>query len=89
MEFEWDEEKRWRNRNSHGVDFPDAEPAFFDPLALEMEDPDSEGEQRHVRIGRGFGDAVLVVVYTWRGSRARVISVRKATRTERRQYEGE
>lgn len=87
MELEWDEAKRRENQRKHGIDFAEGEPVFFDPMALRIEDPDAEGEQRHVLVGLGFHGNVLPVTYTWRGDRARIVSARKATRRERRQYE--
>lgn len=88
-ELEWDETKRRQNRQDHGVDFAEVEPLFYDPLAIARADPDVEGEQRHILIGQGFGKAFLVVIYTWRGDRARIISARKASRSGRRQYQEE
>lgn len=71
----------------HGVDFADAVLVLEDDLALTMEDPDSEEEARFITMGHDPYGRVLVVVYTWRGDRTRLISARKATGSERRRYE--
>lgn len=86
VEFEWDEEKAAANLRKHGVDFADAVLVFEDDLALTMEDPDSEREARFITMGHDPYGRVLVVVYTWRGERIRLISARKATGKERRRY---
>lgn len=90
MIFTWDDQKRQKNRRTHGVDFADAVGIFFDDLALTIEDRDAEGEQRLVTLGRDFLDRMLVVVYTQRdGDEVRIISARKASPGERKAYEGE
>ena len=71
----------------HGVSFADAVAVFSDHAALTMEDDDPD-EQRFVTIGIDALGYILVVTYTWRGEEIRVISARKATARERRQYEG-
>ena len=59
-----------------------------DPLAVTVEDPDAEGEQRFISIGLGSAGELLVVVWTERDDECRVISARRATRKEWKQYEG-
>ena len=86
MRFEWDPEKARANRAKHGVDLAEAVAVLFDDLALTKADVD-EDEERFVSIGADSLNRVLVVVYTWRKNRIRVISARKATRREREQYE--
>lgn len=85
---EWDRKKAQSNLQKHGVDFADAALALEDPMALTMSDPDFEAEDRFLTIGSDPRGRVLVVAYTWRSETARIISARKATRKERRQYEG-
>jgi len=68
------------------VDFADATGALFDDLAITLTDLYEE-EERFVTIGTDALSRVLVVVYTWRGDRVRIISARRATRLERKQYE--
>jgi len=85
--YEWDEPKAAANLRKHGVDFADAALVLEDDLALTMRDPVGRGEARWVTMGQDPNRRVLVVVYTWRGERIRLISARKATGAERRRYE--
>ena len=87
MHTVWDPAKAQENRAKHGVSFPDAEPALFDPHAITHEDAYAEGEQRFVTVGVDALGRVVVVVYTYRGETVRIISARKATRNESRAYE--
>ena len=86
MEFEWDPNKAASNLRKHGVRFAEAATVFEDDAMLTMPD-DEPDEERFVAIGIGSMGRVLVVVYTTRGDRIRIISARKATRQERSQYE--
>lgn len=86
MSFEWDEVKAEKNLRDHGVDFADAATIFEDDLALTISD-DAPGEERFVTLGLDALGRHLVVVYTWREDRIRIISARKALKTERRRYE--
>jgi uncharacterized DUF497 family protein len=88
MRIQYDPAKDAANVRKHGVSFPDAEGVFKDPLALTIEDPDAQGERRYVAIGLGNLGDLLVVVYTERAEEYRLISARRATRKERRTYEG-
>ncbi len=88
MEFEWDPEKAEENLRNHGVAFTEAQTVFGDPLEVTIPDPDhSDGEFRFLSLGRSEADRLLVVSYTERGSRIRIISAREATPKERRDYE--
>jgi hypothetical protein len=87
MNVIWDPEKAKTNLRRHKIRFSDAEPLFFDPMALTREDDDSEGEQRFVSIGLDALSRILVVAYTYRGEDIRLISARRATSTERKHYE--
>ena len=88
MKYEWDPAKAASNRNKHGVDFADAVGVFEDDLAITIEDQDAEGERRFITIGMDFTLKILVVVYTSRVADViRIISARKATKTERQTYE--
>lgn len=87
VEFEWDARKAASNLRKHGVDFADAATVLHDELAITIPDPDFE-EQRFITVGTGAAGRRLVVVYTWRDDRIRIISARRATRRERRTYEG-
>jgi len=88
VRFSPDAAKAASNLRKHGVSFADAEGVLQDPLGVTVEDPDAEGEQRFVSIGLGSAGELLVVVWTERDDECRVISARRATRKERRQYEG-
>ena len=89
MEYEWDAAKAKANLRKHGVAFADAALALEDPRALTIADPDSSGEQRFVNLGSDPSGRVLLTIFTPRGTRVRIISSRKASRTERRAYENQ
>ena len=88
MRFQYDPAKAAANVRKHGVWFADAEGVFKDPLALVMEDPDALGEHRYMAVGLGHLGELLVVVYSERAEEYRLISARRATRKERKAYEG-
>ncbi len=88
MQFEWDPRKAAANAKRHGVGFAEAQTVFGDPLESTIPDPDhSVGEHRFLSVGRSDAGRVLVVSYTERGGRVRIISARPATARERRAYE--
>jgi uncharacterized DUF497 family protein len=87
MLVEWDALKEELNARKHGIHFADAVPVLEDERALTMVDPSSDEEERWVTIGLNIYGRTIVLVYTWRGDRARLISARKATARERRLYE--
>ena len=87
MSFEWDPTKAEANIKKHRVDFADAVIVLEDPQAITDDDPDHE-EARYITIGMDAYGRILVVVYTWRKDVIRLISARKATNLERKQYEG-
>jgi len=87
MHFRFDPKKAASNLKKHGVSFADAEGVFYDPLAIHMEDPDAESEERFIATGMGSAGQILVVIYTLRGEEIRLISVRPATRREVKVYE--
>jgi uncharacterized DUF497 family protein len=86
MEVEWDPAKARANHRKHGIRFADAVAALEDSGAISVRD-DSEDEERWITIGIDGLARTLVVVYTWREERIRLISARLATRKESRQYE--
>lgn len=91
IEFEWDPRKDRSNRKKHGVSFNEAATAFYDEEGLLLDDPDhSDEEDRFVLLGLSSTLRLLVVVHAYRGSDAiiRIISARKATRSERDLYRG-
>jgi uncharacterized DUF497 family protein len=83
---QWDVEKAAANLRKHGVDFAEAETAQRDEMAMTMPDDDPE-EERFLTLEMDALGRLLVVVYEWRDDDVRLISARKASRTERRQYE--
>ena len=86
--FVWDPVKAAENVKDHNVTFDEASTVFGDPLALLMPDPDhSEGEERYLLLGMSNQERLLVVSFTERPPRTRLISARRATRRERRRYE--
>jgi uncharacterized DUF497 family protein len=87
VDVEWDTAKARSNLQKHGVDFADAATALHDEMAITIPDDDPD-EERFVTLASDALGRILVVAYTWRGPRARLISARAATRRERRQYEG-
>ena len=86
MEFEWDEVKRRANYAKHGLDFRDAE-RVFQGITLTAEDKRQDyGETRFIALGL-LDDLLVVVVYTERSEKIRLISMRKANQKERKAYE--
>lgn len=85
MSYEWDPKKATSNLRKHGVDFADAATALDDELALTLDDNDPD-EHRFITIGTDALGRVVVVVYTFRGEKIRIISARVATPRERKQY---
>jgi len=88
-DFEWDEGKAKSNIEEHdGVTFEEATTVFDDPLFIIYQDPDhSIEEQRYIIIGESEQRRYLIVSYTERGSRTRIISARQMDPKERRAYE--
>lgn len=86
MDFEWDCQKAASNLKKHCVNFADAVEVLYDEAAITIKDSGSS-EQRFITVGTDSLARVLVVVYTWREDRIRIISARKATSRERHRYE--
>jgi len=86
--FEWDARKAEANRKRHGVAFEEALLVFADPLARIFDDPDhSQPERREIIVGHDSRGQLLLVSFTERENRVRLISARRATRQERRDHE--
>jgi uncharacterized protein len=86
--FEWDEGKAGVNKRKHGVTFEEASTVFADPLSVTIYDPThSDEEHRYITLGESQRRRLLVVVFTDRDDRIRIISARGATRSERKNYE--
>jgi Uncharacterized protein conserved in bacteria len=88
--YEWDEEKRKTNILKHGLDFREVESVFRDPYRLTMEDTRSSCDEiRFKTIGMLASKiVVVVVVHTERNEVTRIISLRFATKKEKRLYNG-
>ena len=88
MIYEWDQRKARENLRKHGVSFEDAATVFLDSLAVTFPDPEhSTEEDQEITIGLTTKHRVVFVSHCQRGDRTRIISARKATRKERKQYE--
>ena len=86
--FEWDPEKARENEQKHGVSFAEASQVFDDDHSSTVQDPDhSVAEARYLIFGTSKQGKHLVVSYTERGDRIRLISARQMTARERRAYE--
>ena len=89
--FEWSEAKSRENRRKHGVSFEEAQTVFLDENAVRFSDPDhSNDEDRFLMLGISFQLRALVVCHCFRAGDAviRIISARKATRKEEKEYWG-
>jgi len=92
VEFEWDHAKAESNLKKHGVSFEEARSVFYDDLAVQFFDESLGEETRFILLGRSNLSRVLVVVHCERGENdeiLRIISARKATKTERNFYRGD
>ncbi len=91
MLFEWDEVKNLSNQKKHQISFETAKLVFEDPHHLSRQDRHEGGEERWQTLGCINGIAVLLVAHTVRNlsghETIRIISARKATKTERLFYE--
>ena len=87
MELDWDPPKATLNLRKHGIDFADAGTVLHDEQAITIQDEGSDEEERFVTLGMDALGRILVVVYTWPEGCPRLISARRATPGERRQYE--
>jgi uncharacterized protein len=88
IEFEWDSAKADADLKEHGVSFDEATTVFRDTLSITIVDPDhSDSEDRFIDIGMSHRGQLLVVSYTERKDKIRIISARRATRAERKSYE--
>ena len=90
LHFEWDSAKSASNKKKHGVSFEEAKSAFSDEHGRLLDDPDhSEHEQRFILLGMNASLRILVVCHCYRedNSTIRIISARKANRSEQRHYE--
>jgi hypothetical protein len=86
IEFEWDEEKYAVNLRKHGVRFEEAVEVFFDP-ENQFGDASVKDENREYVIGYSLSNRILLVVFVERRVRTRIVSARRATSQERKEYE--
>ena len=89
MRFEWDEGKAQINIKKHDVTCDEAKTAFYDISALVIDDPEhSDDEERFILLDMSQNARLLVVCHCLRESETviRIISARKATKTERNYY---
>jgi uncharacterized DUF497 family protein len=89
LRFDWDPRKAAANRAKHGIALDDAATAFHDVFARVIPDPDhSDAEERFVLLGMSERLRLLVVIHCDREAMGviRLISARRATRSEQRQY---
>lgn len=89
ISFEWNEDKNTKNKKKHGISFEEAQTVFVDENALLLHDPDhSHKEDRFILLGLSSNLRILIVSHCYRKKDAvvRIISVRKATRSEQKQY---
>ena len=86
--FEWNSRKAASNLRRHGVSFEETSTVFSDPLARIFDDEDhSSRERREIIVGHSVRNRLLLVSFVERGDVIRIISARKATRNERKDYE--
>ncbi|GHV84950.1 hypothetical protein AGMMS50230_05580 [Spirochaetia bacterium] len=82
MKFEWDEEKNSLNIQKHGIGFEEAVAVFLDPLIIEHFDQEHSNEYEERWRAYGYFHRLMAVTFTERNGSIRIISARKATRTE-------
>ena len=89
LKFTWNSTKAAINSKKHRVAFEEATSVFGDPLEVSISDPDhSEGEYRYISIGVSEQGRLLVVSYVEEEANSiHIISARRATRGEQKQYE--
>lgn len=90
ISFEWDINKAASNQKKHGISFEEAQSVFYDDFAVQFYDDNSESEDRFLMLGMSSESRILIVCHCERdsGNTIRIISARKATRSERKFYRG-
>lgn len=84
--YEWDERKNSENKKKHGISFEVASEIFQGPILTKIDDREDYGEERSISLGQTAQTVILVVAHTDRHGRTRIISTRKATRSEKEVY---
>jgi uncharacterized protein len=87
MHITWDPNKAEINFKKHRIRFSDAETVLSDPFALTLEEQVVSTELRYATVGSDAVGRIITIVYSYRAETIRLISARKATPTERKQYE--
>jgi hypothetical protein len=86
--FEWDAEKARRNVDKPGISFGEAVTAFGDPLSVTIFDPDySDSEDGRLLMEMSRRSRLVVVAFTERSDRLRIVAARLASRREKRKHE--
>ena len=91
IKFEWDKQKALSNKTKHSVSFNEAKTVFFDENAKVIHDPEhSDSEDRFIILGLSSSARTLVVCHCYKESDGiiRIISARKASKRESKQYGG-
>mgnify|MGYP001605807418 CR=1 FL=1 len=91
IKFEWDYVKAASNIEKHGVSFDEAKSVFYDEFAIQFyDDENSDSEERFLMLGVSNNSRILLVCHCERGDGEiiRIISARKATKNERKHYQG-
>lgn len=86
MDFEWDPEKEKSNYKKHGISFSEAQCVFENDWVETIDSRRNYAEVRYIvtsEVGQG---TILVIVYTRRSGKIRIISARKANQRERKKY---
>ena len=93
INFEWDAAKAASNKKKHGISFEEAKSVFYDEFAIQFYDPENSQleEDRFLMLGLSSAARLLLVCHCEKssGNTIRIISARKATKTERKFYEGD
>ena len=93
IKFEWDFAKAASNERKHGISFEEAKSVFYDEFAIQFYDPENSEleEDRFLLLGLSSAARLLLVCHCERdsGNTIRIISARKATKTEGKFYEGD
>ncbi len=89
MDFEWNRQKAESNIQKHSVAFEEATSVFGDTLSITFPDPDhSIRKQRHIIVGLSSKNRILIISHVYYNETIRIISARRATKPERKFYEG-
>ncbi len=91
LRFDLDNEKNKLNQKKHGISFEEAKSVFYDDQAIQFwDDNHSNLEERFLLLGRSSKMRILLIVHCYREQESviRIISARKATKNERKQYRG-